>query len=101
MEANDLAKIELDQLINSLITHEMINSIDDDKDKKALTLKASPNDDNEDINEEDFSLLSRNFKSFFTKGENCRKSLKAREQRCHKSVVNAKDLEMSWEIVLS
>lgn len=59
-------KLELDQLICSLITHEMIKSTDDDKKKKEdLAFKASPDeddDDDEDINDKDFVLLSESTK---------------------------------------
>lgn len=68
LEAKNLTKLELDQLISSFITHEMINFTNDDQKKKGLALKASPHgDDYEEINDKDFELLSRKFKMFSIK----------------------------------
>lgn len=39
------------------------------KTRRVWLLKASPNDDNEEFNDEDFAVLSRKFKKFFTKME--------------------------------
>lgn len=65
--AKDLNKLEIDQFIGSLITHEMINSNDDKNKKKDLALKAFPDD--KKINDEDISLLSENLNGFLSKGE--------------------------------
>lgn len=60
LEARDLTKLEVDQFIGSLITHEMINFNDDKRKRKDLALKASsPNNDDEDIKDEKILLLSR------------------------------------------
>lgn len=44
LEAKDLTKFEVNQLSGSLITHEMINSNNDDQKKKVPTLQASANE---------------------------------------------------------
>lgn len=67
----DLIKLDLDQLIVSLITHEMINSNKYKKTKKYLALKAYPNADDEDFSEEDWSLISKKFKTFFIRKREC------------------------------
>lgn len=62
MEAKDLNTLKLDQLVKSLITHEMITSNDDKKKKKDIALKASNfHDDDED---EEMAFLSRKFRIF-------------------------------------
>lgn len=59
LEANDPTQRELNQLIGSLITREIINSNDKKKKKKGLALTASPfaNDDDDINNEECHSSL--------------------------------------------
>lgn len=55
-QAKDHNKLELNQVIGSLSNHEMINSNEDDKKKKKkkdLVLKAYPDGDDEDFNDED------------------------------------------------
>lgn len=62
LKDKDLTKLELNQLICSVITNVMITSNDEKKKKKDLRPKASPptNADDE-INNEEMAILSRKF----------------------------------------
>lgn len=66
LEANDPTQLELNQLMGSLITHEIFNSNDEIKTKKDLALKPSPpaNDD-DDINNEEWDSSLENSNVFY------------------------------------
>lgn len=68
LEAKDLTMLTLEQLVESLITHEMLTSTNDRKKKKYLALKVfTVNDDCDDDEEEETAFLSRKFKQFLTR----------------------------------
>lgn len=64
IEDKDLTKLQLNQLIGSLITHEMINLNEEEKKKKKkdLALKAYPDGDGEEFNDEGLAFLSKSLK---------------------------------------
>ena len=64
-EAKDLTKFPLDELIGSLMTHEiqMLENEDESKKKMRIALKFSIIK-NEDEDEEDIVLMTRKFKNF-------------------------------------
>lgn len=59
LEVKDLNKLDLDQLIRSLTTYEIINSNENDKmkKKKGPVLKTYPDGDHEYYNDEDLAFL--------------------------------------------
>lgn len=79
LEAKNLIKLELEQLIGSLIALKMINS-DDRKKKKYLALKASHLDnDDDDINDEEILSSFKNSHYFPSEGE---RDKNAKTQKC-------------------
>ena len=71
-EAKDLNILELDELMGSLMTHEItMKSHDDhDKKKKGIAFKSSIKEDesSEEDDDEEFAMMARRFKKFFRKG---------------------------------
>lgn len=80
-EAKELTKLPLEELLESLMTHEisMGEQDEDQRKKKSITLKCSAYDDEKEEKEkanadEDISLITKKFKSFLMKKQ--RKDLK-------------------------
>lgn len=68
LEAKGFIMLKLEQLIGSLITHEMITPIDDKKKKQDLALKISTTSDNcDDDEDEEIVFLSRKFERFLNR----------------------------------
>ena len=72
-EAKDLNTLELDELMGSLMTHEItMKSHDDhDKKKKGIAFKSSIKEEetsDEDDDDEEFAMMAKRFKRFFRKG---------------------------------
>jgi hypothetical protein len=71
-EAKDLTKLSLDELMGSLMTHEM-NQVKEDEDegrrKRGIALKAtcSSEDESSEDEDEEFALFTKKFKKFFRK----------------------------------
>ncbi|XP_022143648.1 uncharacterized protein LOC111013509 [Momordica charantia] len=73
-EAKDLSKLPLEELIGSLMTHEIVmkgNMEEDVKKKKSLALKSTSfqraSESEEELNEEELAYLSKKFKKHFKK----------------------------------
>ena len=90
-EARDLSKLSLEELMGSLMTHEIMmrdHDIDEEKDKKKkkISLKSSTQEEEEEEEEEelsdseldDIALLTRRYKKYlrFKKGNNLKNYLK-------------------------
>ncbi|GAV62605.1 UBN2 domain-containing protein, partial [Cephalotus follicularis] len=69
-EAKDLNTLPLEDLLGSLVTHELsIKKKDDDEEKekrkkKVVVLKSFANEESEDDSDEELSLITRKFKRF-------------------------------------
>ena len=77
-EAKDLTKMSLNELLGSLMTHEITmknnDEVDENKKKREITFKTSSSHTNEDIpndeeNDEDMALFTRRFNKIFKKGK--------------------------------
>lgn len=68
-EAKDLKTLSVEQLIGSLITHEMVlTEEEDEKPKKGIALQATSKDE-ESEEDEEMALLTRRFKKFIKRKE--------------------------------
>ena len=75
-KAKDLTKMGLDELLGSVMTHEITlksnEENDESKKKKKITIKTSPSQNNDEIknddeNDEDMTLFTRKFNKIFQK----------------------------------
>ncbi|GAV86664.1 UBN2 domain-containing protein, partial [Cephalotus follicularis] len=72
-EAKDLNTLPLEDLLGSLMTHEMtIKNHEDDKEqdkeiKKVIAFKSSTVDSSEEENDDEIALITRRFKRFLAK----------------------------------
>ena len=82
-EARDLSKLLLEELMGSLITHEIMmrdheKDEEEDKKKKIIALKSSIQEEEEELRDselDDIALLTRKYKKYlrFKKGNNFKK----------------------------
>ncbi|GAV74126.1 LOW QUALITY PROTEIN: UBN2 domain-containing protein, partial [Cephalotus follicularis] len=81
-EAKDLNTMPLEELLGSLVTHEMtIKNHEDDeeqdkKKKKVIAFKSSTADSSEEDSDDEMALITRRFKKYLTKKKFGSKNLK-------------------------
>ncbi|TYK29684.1 zf-CCHC domain-containing protein/UBN2 domain-containing protein [Cucumis melo var. makuwa] len=86
-EAKDLTKLPLEELIGSLMTHEIIMTEhleDESKKKKSIALKTislevDPEDE-DDLDQDDITYLSRKYKNFIKKKKYFKKHLSTQKE---------------------
>ena len=97
-EAKDLTKLPLEELLGSLMTHEiqMLENEDESKKKMRIALKSSISEDDDD-DEEDIVLMTRKFKNFLKRKKE-KRSLKYKRTLWHVNDESSSEEEEDGEI---